>query len=64
MSIMATTGSTDKISSGKITLLIVLAIESVFFLTVLVAYAALRGQVNWNVEQELNDQRVQVAPDE
>jgi cytochrome c oxidase subunit 3 len=49
MSALASTPSNSRVSTGKVTLLIVLAIESVFFLTVLVAYAALRGQVSWNV---------------
>jgi cytochrome c oxidase subunit 3 len=44
----------SKISTGRIALLIVLAVESVFFLTVLVAYAALREQVNWNLPHTLS----------
>jgi heme/copper-type cytochrome/quinol oxidase subunit 3 len=43
----------SKVSAGRIALLIVLAIESVFFITVLVAYAALRDQVSWNVPHTL-----------
>lgn len=39
----------SRMSTGRITLFIVLAAESVFFLTALVAYAALRDQVNWNL---------------
>ena len=43
----------SKISTGRVALLITLAIESVFFVTALVAYAALRDQVNWNVPHAL-----------
>jgi heme/copper-type cytochrome/quinol oxidase subunit 3 len=43
----------SKVSAGLIALLIVLAIESVFFITVLVAYVALRDQVNWDVPHTL-----------
>jgi cytochrome c oxidase subunit 3 len=49
MTSMTVTHSTSKISTGRITLFIVLAAESVFFVTALVAYAALRDQVNWNL---------------
>lgn len=44
----------SNISSGRIALLITLAVESVFFLTVLVAYAALREQVNWIIPHSLS----------
>ena len=53
MSTMTSTHPMSKISTGRITLLITLAIESVFFVTALVAYAALRDQVNWNVSHTL-----------
>lgn len=36
-------------SKGKMALLITLAIEGVFFATVLVAYIALRGQMTWDI---------------
>jgi cytochrome c oxidase subunit 3 len=49
MSTMTSTHPMSKFSSGRIALLITLAIESVFFVTVLVAYAALRDEVSWNV---------------
>jgi cytochrome c oxidase subunit 3 len=39
----------QKPSNGRIALLVTLGTESVFFLTLLVAYAALRNQVDWNV---------------
>jgi cytochrome c oxidase subunit 3 len=42
------------ISTGKTALLLVLATESAFFLTVIVAYLALRGQVAWNVAHTLD----------
>ena len=53
MSTMTSTHPMSKISTGQIALLITLAIESVFFVTALVAYAALRDQVNWNVPHTL-----------
>jgi cytochrome c oxidase subunit 3 len=37
----------SRLSTGKVALFIILASESVFFATLLVAYAALRGQNNW-----------------
>ncbi|MGB7873812.1 MAG: cytochrome c oxidase subunit 3 [Anaerolineales bacterium] len=43
----------SKISTGRIALLITLGTESVFFLTLLVAYAALRDQVSWDVPHTL-----------
>jgi cytochrome c oxidase subunit 3 len=49
MSTMTSTHPMGRISTGRIALLITLAVESVFFVTALVAYAALRDQVNWNV---------------
>ena len=53
MSTMTTAHPMSKISTGRIALLITLAIESVFFVTALVAYAALRDQVNWNLPHTL-----------
>lgn len=43
----------SRISTGRIALLVTLGTESVFFLTLLVAYAALRDQVDWNVPHNL-----------
>ena len=53
---MSTTTSTlpvKKISTGRIALLLTLGTESVFFVTLLVAYAALREQVVWDVPHTL-----------
>jgi len=49
MSAMTSSHPMSKISTGKIALLVTLGTESVFFVTLLVAYAALRDQVVWNV---------------
>lgn len=49
MSTTTTTPLVQKPSNGRIALLVTLGTESVFFLTLLVAYADLRNQVNWNV---------------
>ena len=52
MSAMTSTTSAhpmSRISTGKTALLVTLMTESVFFVTVLVAYAALRDQVSWDV---------------
>jgi heme/copper-type cytochrome/quinol oxidase subunit 3 len=38
-----------KIGTGKLALLVMLGSETVFFLTVLMAYAALRDRVSWSV---------------
>jgi len=43
----------SKISTGRIALLVTLGTESVFFATLLVAFAALRDQVGWNVPHTL-----------
>jgi len=40
-------------STGKVALLVVLGSESVFFLTLLTAYVALRGQVAWDIPRTL-----------
>ena len=53
MSTMTSTHPMSKISTGRIALVITLVVESVFFVTALVAYAALRDQVNWNVPHTL-----------
>jgi len=53
MSTMTSSHPMSRISTGRIALLVVLAIESVFFITVLVAYAALRDQVSWDVPHTL-----------
>lgn len=43
-----------QISTGRIALLIALGAESVFFITLLVAYASLRNDVSWNVSHTLS----------
>ena len=53
MSSAATVQSTNKISTGRIALFITLGAESIFFITLLVAYAALRNEVTWNVSHTL-----------
>jgi len=53
MSTMTSTHPMSRISTGKIALLVTIGTESVFFVTLLVAYAALRDQVNWNVPHTL-----------
>jgi len=53
MSTMTASHPMSKISTGRIALLVTLGIESVFFLTLMVAYAALRDQVGWNVPHTL-----------
>jgi len=53
MSSAATVQSTNKISTGRIALFITLGAESIFFITLLVAYAALRDEVTWNVSHTL-----------
>jgi cytochrome c oxidase subunit 3 len=42
-----------KPGTGKVALLVVLGSESVFFLTLLTAYVALRGQVAWDLSRTL-----------
>ncbi len=49
MNSISTAPSMSRISTGRIALFIVLGAESVFFVTVLVAYAALRDQVTWDL---------------
>lgn len=41
----------NKVSTGKVALFIILISESVFFATLLVAYAALRDQNNWPIDR-------------
>ena len=53
MSTMTTSHPMSKISTGRIALLITLGTESVFFVTLMVAYAALRDQISWNVPHTL-----------
>jgi heme/copper-type cytochrome/quinol oxidase subunit 3 len=43
----------SRFSNGKVALFIILASESVFFVTMLVAYIALRSQASWPVEHTL-----------
>jgi len=43
----------SRLGTGKVALFIVLASESVFFATLLVAYAALRDQNNWPMDHSL-----------
>jgi len=47
MSTLPQAHPTSRPGTGKVGLFIVLATETVFFATLLVAYAALRGQNNW-----------------
>jgi len=53
MSTMTSAHPMSRISTGKIALLVTLGTESVFFITLLVAYAALRDQVSWIVPHTL-----------
>jgi len=43
----------SKLSTGKVALFIILISESVFFTTLLVAYAALRDQNSWLIDHSL-----------
>jgi len=43
----------SRLSTGKVALFIILVSESVFFATLLVAYAALRDQSNWPMDHSL-----------
>lgn len=49
MSTVSATQPITRVSTGRLALLVTLGTETVFFLTLLVAYAALRGQVDWNI---------------
>lgn len=52
-SITSSSHSMSRISTGRIALIITLGAESVFFVTLLVAYAALRNEVAWNIPHTL-----------
>jgi len=53
MTSMASTHPMSKTSTGRIALFVTLGAETVFFITLLVAYAALRDEVGWNVQHTL-----------
>jgi heme/copper-type cytochrome/quinol oxidase subunit 3 len=53
MSTLVNSHPMSKVSNGKVALFIILISESVFFATLLVAYAALRDQTNWPVDHHL-----------
>jgi len=53
MNTMTSTHPMSRTNTGKIALLVTLGTESVFFVTLLVAYAALRDQVSWDVPHTL-----------
>lgn len=53
MSTIVSSPPRSKISSGRIALLVILGTESIFFITLLAAYASLRGQSSWNVPHTL-----------
>jgi cytochrome c oxidase subunit 3 len=53
MNMTADTHPMSRLSTGKVALFIILGSESVFFATLLVAYAALRDQFNWPVQHSL-----------
>jgi cytochrome c oxidase subunit 3 len=53
VSSLAQPRSPTALGTGKLGLLLVLASESVFFMTALVAYAALRGQTTWLLDHSL-----------
>ncbi len=53
MSASAAAQGVSTSGKGRVALLVTLGTESVFFATVLVAYAALRGQVNWEIPHTL-----------
>jgi len=54
MSSMVSTHPMSKTTTGRIALLVTLGAESVFFITLLVAYAALRDEVGWGVQHTLS----------
>jgi cytochrome c oxidase subunit 3 len=51
----------SRISTGRIALLVTLGTESVFFITLLVAYAALRNEVGWSVPHNLGRLAIPLA---
>jgi cytochrome c oxidase subunit 3 len=53
MSALSQTHPMSRLGTGKVALYIILASESVFFTTLLVAYAALRDQNNWPMDHSL-----------
>jgi len=53
MSTLVNAHPMSKLSNGKVALFIILISESVFFATLLVAYAALRDQTNWLIDHSL-----------
>jgi len=53
MSTLPQTHPASRPGTGKVGLFLILASESVFFATLLVAYAALRGQTGWMVDHSL-----------
>jgi heme/copper-type cytochrome/quinol oxidase subunit 3 len=53
MNILTKPRAMSRFSNGKVALFIILASESVFFATMLVAYIALRNQASWSVEHTL-----------
>ena len=60
MSSMISLHSLKKNSSGRIALLITLGAETVFFITLLTAYAALRDEVTWNVSHTLTRLKIPI----
>lgn len=56
MSTLTSTSShpMSRISTGRVGLLVTLGTETVLFVTLLVAYVALRDQVSWNLPHTLN----------
>jgi len=53
MNTVANAHPMSRLSTGKVALFIILGSESVFFATLLVAYAALRNQSNWPMQHSL-----------
>lgn len=53
MSSMTSVHPMSKTSTGRIALLVTLGAETVFFITLLVAYVALRNDVSWNIQHTL-----------
>ncbi|MFZ0548953.1 MAG: cytochrome c oxidase subunit 3 [Candidatus Promineifilaceae bacterium] len=61
MSSLNTAQPTTRISTSRLALMVVLGTESVFFLTLLVAYAALRDQSSWNMSHTLERLSIPLA---
>jgi len=53
MNILTKPSAMSRFSNGKVALFIILASESVFFVTMLVAYVALRNQTGWFLDHTL-----------